>query len=161
MMNINDWGYDMVIIWATVLTHKHITKAEFMTAKNQSFLCKYPPTNAEVFLELARGNNTSGYPDPEEAYRHAVDYAGRLPDDRKHWQHVVIFETARRIGMERLASQRGLKRLWCQTYGEVCTAYDNGAKFEIPQPLQIERKPTTPAKAKAYLAQLKKRRVVA
>ena len=95
---------DTVSIWFVALNDLEVTEAEFAQAKRKSLSLEWPPTAPFDFLKLSRqGVKSSEYPDTRKAYEHAVDYSGRLFDDRTNWLHVVIHETAYRIGFTKLA----------------------------------------------------------
>lgn len=141
---------DTVEVWAIALTDQKITKTEFETAQRKSLGLQWPPTAPADFLRLARDGQTSEYPDMRKAYDHAVDYAGRLFDDRKDWQHVVIYETAQRVGLTKLATQREKMTWseWQQVYPKVCDEHKAGAIFILPvdksRQLAYEHTPVQP-----------------
>lgn len=134
-MKDEDWDTDTVIVWHIALNDLAITADEFDTAKRKSLGLQWPPTAPADFLALGRTETApSEYPDTRKAYEHAVDYAGRLFDDREDWQHVVIYETAYRIGFTKLATQR--EKLtwyeWQQLYPQICSEHKAGADFKLP-----------------------------
>ncbi|MGM8939534.1 hypothetical protein ACS8E2_12660 [Psychrobacter glaciei] len=132
-MKDEDWMLDTVEVWAIALTDLKITRTELFTAQRKSMSLEWPPTAPADFLALGR-TETKGYPDTRKAYEHAVDYSGRLFDDRDDWKHVVIYETARRIGFTKLATSSEIFTwsLWRDTYGKVCDEHKEGAEFKLP-----------------------------
>lgn len=134
-MKDEDWLADTVSIWFVALNDLEVTEAEFAQAKRKSLSLEWPPTAPFDFLKLSRqGVKSSEYPDTRKAYEHAVDYSGRLFDDRNDWKHVVIYETARRIGFTKLAtsSERFTWVLWRDVYSKVCDEHKEGAEFVLP-----------------------------
>lgn len=134
-MKDEDWDTDTVIVWHIALNDLAITADEFDTAKRKSLGLQWPPTAPADFLALGRTETApSDYPDTRKAYEHAVDYAGRLFDDRNDWKHVVIYETAQRIGFTKLAtsSERFTWVLWRDVYDKVCGEHKDGAEFALP-----------------------------
>lgn len=125
---------DTVEVWAIALTDLQITKKELVTAQRKSMSLEWPPTAPADFLALGRTGVGGGYPEIRKAYEHAVDYSGRLFDDRDDWKHVVIYETARRIGFTKLATSSELFTwsLWRDTYAKVCDEHKEGAEFILP-----------------------------
>lgn len=119
--------------WAVALKLMNVSKREFDTAHAKSLCMEWPPTAAYDFLALGR-TETKGYTDTRKAYEHGVDYSGRLFDDRDDWKHVVIYETARRIGFTKLATSSELYTwsLWRDVYAKVCDEHKAGADFKLP-----------------------------
>lgn len=130
-----DWDIETIFDWAEILTELQITKTEFDKAERAVRLAGgWPPSHPADFLALGRTGTANGYPDTRKAYEHAVDYSGRLFDDRDDWQHVVIYETARRIGFTKLATSSELFTwsLWRDNYTKVCDEHKAGAEFNLP-----------------------------
>lgn len=140
---------DTVEVWAIALTDLKITRTELFTAQRKSMSLEWPPTAPADFLALGR-TETKGYPDTRKAYEHGVDYSGRLFDDRDNWKHVVIYETARRIGFTKLATSSELYTwsLWRDVYSKVCDEHKAGADFKLPidksKQLAYEHTPVQP-----------------
>jgi hypothetical protein len=150
-MKKEEWGITNVLLWTAVLNEFDITEAELIAGTTKACFAKelkgWPPTTATDFIQVIRGNlDDSSYPDMRKAYDHAVDYAGRLFDDRTDWQHVVIYETAQRVGLTKLATQREKMTWfdWQQVYPKVCDEHKAGAIFILPidKSKQIENKHT-------------------
>lgn len=120
--------------WAVALKLMNVSKHEFDVAHAKSLCMEWPPTAAYDFLALARKSAPSIYPDARKAYEHAVDYSGRLFDDREDWRHVVIYETAYRIGFTKLATQseKSTWYAWQQLYPQICSDHESGADFKLP-----------------------------
>lgn len=120
--------------WAVALKLMNVSKNEFDLAHAKSLCMEWPPTAAYDFLALARNDQQSEYPDMRKAYEHAVDYAGRLFDDRSDWGHVATYETARRIGFTKLATtfEKSIWYEWQQVYPQVCNEHKAGAEFVLP-----------------------------
>lgn len=138
-MKKEEWGVTNVLLWTAVLNEFDITEAELIAGTTKACFAKglkgWPPTTATDFIQVIRGNlDDSSYPDMRKAYDHAVDYAGRLFDDRKDWQNVVIYETAQRVGLTKLATQREKMTWfdWQQVYPKVCDEHKAGAIFILP-----------------------------
>lgn len=134
-MKQEDWGLETIERWAKILTKLQITKSEFDKAEAAAeLLGGWPIKHPADFLALGRTETGNGYPDTRKAYEHAVDYSGRLFDDRDDWKHVVIYETARRIGFTKLATSSELFTwsLWRDTYAKVCDEHKAGAEFNLP-----------------------------
>src|SRR5690606_5696667 len=133
-MRDEDWMPDTAEIWAIALTDLRITGKELAVAQRKSMSLEWPPTAPADFLALGRTGSSNGYPDTRKAYEHAVDYSGRLFDDRDDWKHVVIYETARRIGFTKLATSSELYTwsLWRDNYAKVCDEHKAGAEFNLP-----------------------------
>lgn len=134
-MKDEDWLADTVSIWFVALNDLEITESEFTQAKRKSLSLEWPPTAPFDFLKLSRQDGKSSeYPDTRKAYEHAVDYSGRLFDDREDWRHVVIHETAYRIGFTKLAisPERFTWGIWCDVYAKVCDEHKTGAEFVLP-----------------------------
>ena len=152
-MRDEDWMPDTAEIWAIALTDLRITGKELAVAQRKSMSLEWTPTAPADFLALGRTGSSNGYPDMKQAYEHAVDYSGRLFDDRDDWQHVVIHETAHRIGFTKLATQR--EKLtwyeWQQLYPQVCDEHKAGADFKLPldksKQLAYEHTPVQPDSA--------------
>jgi len=150
-MKKEEWGVTNVLLWTAVLNEFDITEVELIAGTTKACFAKelkgWPPTTATDFIQVIRGNlDDSSYPDMRKAYDHAVDYAGRLFDDREDWQNVVVYETAQRIGLTKLATQREKMTWfdWQQVYPRVCDEHKAGAKFILPidKSKQIENKHT-------------------
>lgn len=133
-MKDEDWDTDTVIVWNIALTDLQMTQTEFVMAKRKTIGFQWPPTAPADFLALARKSAPSIYPDARKAYEHAVDYSGRLFDDREDWRHVVIYETAYRIGFTKLATQseKSTWYAWQQLYPQICSDHESGADFKLP-----------------------------
>ena len=134
-MRDEDWMPDTAEIWAIALTDLRITGKELAVAQRKSMSLEWPPTAPADFLALGRTDAVhSDYPEARRAYEHATDYSGRLFDDRNNWKHVVIYETARRIGFTKLATSSELYTwsLWRDVYSKVCDEHKAGADFKLP-----------------------------
>lgn len=118
-------------LWALAFRNAGLTLAEFKTAANQSMNLNWPPTAAKDFIDLVRVG--SEYPDCHQAY---VDAANQKYD------HAVVYETARRIGMYELRSktESAMYPHWSKVYESVCNEHRGGANFEVVQSHRVEVK---------------------
>lgn len=132
-MNPSEWGVDTVLIWARYLTMKNITKRQFDIAKNLSIDLDFPPNNAKEFLYLVKNEEFKKFPHPRTAYLDAC--YGNYP-------HVVVYETASRVGFYELKTQSEQQtwKAWQACYQQVCTEYLGGSRFELPVSHQVEHK---------------------
>lgn len=133
-----DWSFDMVLIWARYLTKKKITEAEFKLAEENSFDGDWMPNNAQEFLALARRNSKPLYPTANDAFITACSNCGMKGDVKRKWGHVVVYETANRIGWGRLASaSEYFLKTFTATYEQVCSEHKGGSDFVIPEDRQL------------------------
>lgn len=152
-----DFSLRTAKMWTVALIDLGVTHEQFEKAERIAISQEWCPTSPRDFYELALADIRSQFPDMRQAYTEAANGI---------YKHEVIRETAKRVGITELKRQTESKTypLWQLNWHEVCGEYLAGKRFNLPQERCIEQqphKPTTPAKAKAYLAQLKKRRVVA
>lgn len=138
-MKDEEWGLTNILLWTAVLNEFDVTEQELIEGTTKACFAKelngWPPTTATDFINVIRGGLAdSRYPDMRKAYEHAVDYSGRLFDDRSDWRHVVIHETAYRIGFTKLATQREKATWyeWQQLYPKICNEHEAGADFKLP-----------------------------
>lgn len=143
-----DWSFDMVLVWARYLTKKGITAKEFATASELSFDEDWMPNNAKEFLSLARADKISEYPEIKDAYKRAANL--------KYKKHVVIYETAKRVGFWDIKTQPEYisYKSWQEHYPEVCKAHSEGASFIQPVSHQVEYKHTPVQPESAFNATL-------
>ena len=128
-----DWSFDMVLVWANYLTQKQITLAEFNQAKTKSFDGDWAPNNAQEFLKLARPNINT-YPDAQTAFENAYQECGKRGDTKRNWLHIVVAETAKRIGHGKLAScDNKYAPHFGKIYQQVITEHSQGATFTLPK----------------------------
>ena len=128
-----DWSFDMVLVWANYLTQKQITLAEFNQAKTKSFDSDWAPNNAQEFLKLARPNINT-YPDAQTAFENACQECGKRGDTKRNWLHIVVAETAKRIGHGNLASCDNKYAVhFGKIYQQVITEHAQGATFTLPK----------------------------
>ena len=109
-------------LWSDFLASvspKVIGQAIALAARSGS---KFPPHLPE-FATLCQ--QVAGYPPADQAYRDAANH---------RWQHAVVYETARRLGLYeiRRASERDILPAWRAEYSKVCAEAMAGASFEPP-----------------------------
>lgn len=137
-MKDEEWGLTNILLWTAVLNEFNVTEQELIEGTTKACFAKelkgWPPTTATDFIEIFRDTSASEYPDVRKSYEHAVDYSGRLFDDRKNWRHVVIYETAKRIGFTKLAinPERLTWVLWRDVYTKVCADHKAGVEMNLP-----------------------------
>lgn len=141
-----DWGVDVVLDWAEILTELRITRAEFETAKNAVRLAGgWPPNHPADFLELARAGKKSEYPDVQTAFYTACKAAGMRGMAERDWGHVVVLETANRLGWGNLErASEGYINHFKKIYEKVISEHQAGADFVIKKEYRIE--PPKPVK---------------
>jgi hypothetical protein len=133
-MKDEDWDMDTITVWHIALNDLGITADEFLTAKRKSLGLTWPPTAPTDFLALARTEQVSRYPTAEDAFNIACSNCGMKGDVKRKWKHGVIYETANRIGWGRLASANEyFIKTFKATYDQVCSEYDAGNTFVIPE----------------------------
>ena len=109
-------------LWSDFLASvspKVIGQAIALAARSGS---KFPPHLPE-FATLCQ--QVAGYPPADQAYRDAANH---------RWQHAVVYETARRLGLYeiRRASERDILPAWRAEYSKVCSEAMAGASFDAP-----------------------------
>lgn len=143
-----EWGLDTVKIWTLALTEMNITPDEFATAHKKSLSLDWQPTTPADFIKLAR-QDISNYPDMRQAYLSATE---------KKYPHVVVYETAKRVGFWEIKTQleNVTWKSWQEIYPKVCDEHKNGADFTLPESQQVtyERTVADSKTADDYLAQM-------
>lgn len=130
-MKEQDWDNHRIELWAIALTDLRATKQELERALRKSISLTWLPTTAADFLELGR-QASSEYPDSYIAYVQAAN---------RNYLHPAAHETAKRIGIEKLASEPEYTtlKIWNEVYKTVCTEHaQDSAKFN-QNLAQIER----------------------
>ena len=126
-----EWGRDRVDMWAQALTELQITPKEFSEAVRKVRHQAWQPTTPADFLALGR-QVSSEYPDSYIAYVAAAN---------RKYLHPAAHETAKRIGIKKLASEPEYNtlKIWNEVYKTVCTEHaQDSAKFN-QNIAQIER----------------------
>ena len=126
-----EWGKDRMRIWAVALTELQITPREFSEALKKVRHLSWQPTTPADFLALGR-QASSEYPDSYIAYVAAAN---------RKYLHPAAHETAKRIGIKKLASEpeTSTLKVWNEVYKTVCTEHaQDSAKFN-QNLAQIER----------------------
>lgn len=126
-----DWNLDTVKVWTIALNDLKITPSEFALAQRRSLTLEWMPTAPADFLALARIKGE--YPDCRQAYADAAN---------QKYDHAVVYETARRIGMYELRSktESAMYPHWSKVYESVCNEHRGGTSFEVVQSHRIEVK---------------------
>ena len=117
-----EWGIDRVDMWAVALTELQITPKEFSEAVRKVRHQTWQPTTPADFLGLGR-QVSSEYPDSYIAYVAAAN---------REYLHPAAHETAKRIGIEKLAgeSEYTTLKIWNEVYKTVCTEHSqDSSKF--------------------------------
>lgn len=145
-MNAEEWEIDTVLLWASYLTAKNITKREFDLAKNLSIDLNFPPNNAKEFLDLVRKQM---FIDVRKAYIEAC---------HETYSHAVVYETASRVGFWDLKtrSEQTTWGVWQKVYQEVCHEYLAGNHFSLPPSQQIAYQEPKPASVEFVIELLQK-----
>ena len=136
-----DWSFDMVLVWARYLTKKAITQSEFNRASELSFDQDWMPSNAKEFLALVRTQQTNEYPSAQAAFDNACCQCGLIEDQyvKRKWAHVVVLETANRIGWGKLKNADNyFLKTFTNVYEQVISEHRDGATFVIPKSHQVE-----------------------
>lgn len=110
------------MIWAVTLTELQITPKEFSEAVRKVRHQTWQPTTPADFLALGR-QASSEYPDSYIAYIAAAN---------RNYLHPAAHETAKRIGVKKLASEPELAtlKIWNEVYKTVCTEHaQDSVKF--------------------------------
>lgn len=117
-------------LWTLAIRNSGITLSEFKTAAELSLNLKWPPTAAQDFIELVRGDISSNYPDMRKAYMSAAQGS---------YKHEVTLETAKRVGTWNLKTQPESisYKSWQKHYPEVCKEHSEGADFKVPETHQV------------------------
>lgn len=76
------------------INKEQFAKGAYLSIKRQ----KYPPERAYTFIELCRDGEVSEYPDVQTAFYTACKAAGMRGMAERDWGHVVVLETANRLG---------------------------------------------------------------
>ena len=121
-MKDQDWGKQRIELWAIALTDLKATKQELERALRKSISLTWLPTTAADFLELSR-QASHQYPDSYVAYVAAAN---------RKYLHPAAHETAKRIGIKKLASEPEIStlKIWNEVYKTVCTEHaQDSAKF--------------------------------
>ena len=126
-----EWREDRIMVWAETLTELQITPKEFSEAVRKVRHQAWQPTTPADFLALGR-QASSEYPDSYIAYVQAAN---------RNYLHPAAHETAKRIGIKKLASEPEYTalKIWNEVYKTVCTEHaQDSAKFN-QNIAQIER----------------------
>lgn len=126
-----EWREDRIMVWAETLTELQITPKEFSEAVRKVRHQAWQPTTPADFLALGR-QASSEYPDSYIAYVQAAN---------RNYLHPAAHETAKRIGIEKLASEPEYTtlKIWNEVYKTVCTEHaQDSIKFN-QNLAQIER----------------------
>ena len=117
-------------LWTLAIRNSGITLAEFKTAAELSLNLKWPPTAAQDFIELVKGDVSSNYPDMRKAYMSAA---------QGNYKHEVTLETAKRVGTWELKTQPESisYKSWQKHYVDVCKEHSEGADFKVPESHQV------------------------
>lgn len=117
-------------LWTLAIRNSGITLAEFKTAAELSLNLKWPPTAAQDFIELVKGDVSSNYPDMRKAYMSAA---------QGNYKHEVTLETAKRVGTWELKTQPESisYKSWQKHYVDVCKEHSEGADFKVPESRQV------------------------
>jgi hypothetical protein len=117
------WDDERLMMWAVTLTELSITLIEFKLAASKARQQDWQPSSPKDFLNLGRQAIEDRYPDSYTAYIAAAN---------RNYLHPVCHETAKRIGINRLANELELatKKLWFDTYRKVCIEHSqDSTKF--------------------------------
>ena len=117
-------------LWTLAIKNSGITLKEFNQAAELSLNLKWPPTAAQDFIELVKGDVSSNYPDMKQAYLAAA---------QGNYKHEVTLETAKRVGTWELKTQpESISfKSWQKHYPEVCEEHSQGADFTVPETHQV------------------------
>ena len=117
-------------LWTLAIKNSGITLKEFKTAAELSLNLKWPPTAAQDFIELVKGDVSSNYPDMRKAYMSAA---------QGNYKHEVTLETAKRVGTWELKTQPESisYKSWQKHYVDVCKQHSEGADFKVPETHQV------------------------
>ena len=131
-------------LWAIALKNAGLTMREFKAAAMASLNLEWPPTAAADFIKLARPSNNQ-YPDVQTAFYTACKAAGMRGMAERDWGHVVVLETANRLGWGNLerASESYINH-FKKIYEQVISEHQAGADFVIKKEYRIE--PPKPVK---------------
>ena len=128
-------------LWTVVLKKQKVTLKEFTKAHEESICLEWPPTSADDFIKLARTLIASNYPDSYTAFTFACQNEGKTADIKAAYEHVVIYETVRRIGSYALKNADDKYfSTWDKVYQAVIAEHEQGADFTIPQSNRVEHK---------------------
>lgn len=118
-------------LWTLAIKNSGISLKEFYSAAEKSLSLEWPPTAAQDFIKLVKGDIASKYPNIEQAYKQAT---------QGKYKHEVIFETAKRVGEWELKTQPEYisYKAWQQHYPIVCEEHSRGANFKVPESHQVE-----------------------
>lgn len=118
-------------LWTLAIKNSGITLKEFNQAAELSLNLKWPPTAAQDFIELVKGDVSSNYPDSRQAYLQAAN---------GDYKHEVALETAKRVGSWELKTQPESVsyKSWQKHYVEVCEEHSQGADFKVPETHRVE-----------------------
>lgn len=114
-------------LWSVALALLEVTENEFEIAFTQSLIQKWPPTTPADFVELARVEASTQFPDSYTAYTNAAN--GK-------YLHAVCYEAAVRVGLYEMRNQAQYVtlKIWKDIYAVVCNEYmRDTAKFEQNQ----------------------------
>lgn len=127
-------------LWTLAIKNSGITLKEFNMAAELSLNLEWPPTAAQDFIKLIKGDSLARYPDIHQAYRDAANC--------NYSSHEVLYETARRVGFYdiRTKSESVTYKRWQAHYPVVCSEHEQGMVFTLPVGQQIEQKPHEPVK---------------
>lgn len=129
-MKEESWGLITAQTWALALQDLGITQDEFYTSYCQSLSLEWVPTTPYDFLKLSRHSNSNKYTDMREAYMNAAN---------QKYPHVVIYETARRLGFWELKTQAESQswKTWQEIYPKVCDEHSSGVRFSLPKAQRV------------------------
>ena len=118
-------------LWTLAIKNSGITLKEFNQAAELSLNLEWPPTAAQDFIELVKGDVSSSYPDMQKAYRQAAN---------GEYKHEVILETAKRVGTWEIKTQPESisYKSWQQHYPQVCEEHSQGKSFKVPETHRVE-----------------------
>ena len=139
-MKDEEWGLTNILLWTAVLNEFDVTEAELIAGTTKACFAKelkgWPPTTATDFINIFRSETASEYPEIKDAYNRAAN--------GKYKKHVVIYETAKRVGTWELKTQPESVsyKSWQQHYPQVCEEHSNGADFTVPKSHQVAYKHT-------------------
>lgn len=128
-------------LWTVGLKKLGVTQKEFEKAAEESICLKWPPTCVEDFVALVRVN-TNAYPDSHTAFVFACQNEGKTADVKQAYEHVVVYETVKRLGGFALKNANNKYfDTWDKVYQTVCQEHTNGADFTLPVESRVEYSP--------------------
>lgn len=125
--------------WAVSLKLMDMSLKEFELATAMSLCLEWPPTATYDFLALVRHDPSKQYPPADQAFVIACSNCGMRGDVERKWKHGVIYETANRIGWDRLSrASESYLRTFRTVYEQVCNEHAEGKTFVIPKSHRLE-----------------------